>query len=73
MDNAEVKSTVQKGIKMAQPSRYPNEVYGVMKCCFELDAKNRPSFGTIHEQLKTLLCKDPANEASNSGSECEDL
>ena len=73
MDNAEVKSAVQKGIKMAQPSRCPNEVYEVMKCCFELDAKNRPSFGTIYEQLKTLLCKDPANEASSSGSECEDL
>ena len=73
MDNAEVKSAVQKGIKMAQPSRCLNEVYEVMKCCFELDAKNRPSFGTIHEQLKTFLCKDPANEASNSRSECEDL
>ena len=72
MSNTEVKTAVQKGIKMAQPSRCPNEVYEVMKCCFEFDTKNRPSFAVIHEQLKTLLCKDPTNEASG-GSECEDL
>ena len=73
MGNSEVKSAVQKGIKMAQPSGCPNKVYEVMKCCFEFDAKDRPSFAVIHEQLKTLLCKDPTNEASSSASECEDL
>ena len=69
MDNAEVKSAVQKGIKMAQPSGCPDEVYEVMKCCFEFHAKNRPSFATIREQLKDIYCK---GEESSSGSECED-
>ena len=73
MDNAVVKSTVQKGIKMAQPSGCPNEVYEIMKRCFELHAKNRPTFATIHQQLKDLHRKDPMSEASSSGSECEDL
>ena len=59
MDNAEVKSAVQKGIKMAQPSGCPNEVYELMKCCFELPAENRPPFVTICEKLKdSLSCKD---------------
>ena len=73
MDNAVVKSTVQKGTKMAQPSGCPNEVYEIMKRCFELHAKNRPTFATIHQQLKDLHRKDPMSEASSSGSECEDL
>ena len=74
MDNAKVKNDVQKGIKMVQPSECPNEVYEVMKCCFELHAKNRPSFATVHQQLKELhrMSKNPLSETS-SGSECEDL
>ena len=73
MNNDEVKNAVQKGIKMAQPSECPNEVYEVMKCCFEVHAKNRPSFAIIHQQLMDLHRKDPMNETSSSGSECEDL
>ena len=73
MDNAKVKSNVQNGIKMAQPSDCPNEVYEVMKGCFKLHAKNRPSFAVVHQQLMELHCKNPMNEASSSGSECEDL
>ena len=73
MDNAKVKSDVQNGIKMAQPSGCPDEVYEMMKCCFEFHAKNRPSFAVVHQQLKELYCKNPMSEASSSGSECEDL
>ena len=73
MDKAKVKSDVQNGIKMAQPSDCPNEVYDLMKSCFEFHAKNRPSFAAIHEQLMELHCKNPMSEASSSGSECEDL
>ena len=75
MDNTVVKSAVQKGIKMAQPSRCPDEVYEVMQCCFEVHAKNRPTFATVHQQLKDLHRKDPMSEANISGSdhEYEDL
>ena len=73
MDNAKVKNDVQSGIKMAQPSNCPDEVYEVMKRCLELHAKNRPSFDVVHQQLQELYCKNPMNEASSSGSECEDL
>ena len=73
MDNAKVKSDVQSGIKMAQPSNCPNEVYEVMKHCLELHAKNRPSFDDVYQQLQELYCKNPMNETSSSGSECEDL
>ena len=73
MDNAKVKSDVQNGIKMAQPSDCPNEVYEVMKHCFELHAKERPSFDVVHQQLQELYCNNPMSEASSSGSECEDV
>ena len=75
MDNTVVKSAVQKGIKMAQPSGCPNEVYEVMQCCFELHAKNRPTFAVVYQQLNELYCKDPMSEANINGSdhEYEDL
>ena len=73
MDNNEVKSAVQRGAKMAQPVNCPNEVYEVMKDCFELHAKDRPTFVTIHQQLMALLRKNPMSEAISSGSECGDL
>ena len=73
MDNAKVKSDIQNGIKMAQPSNCPNEVYEVMKRCFELHAKNRPSFVVVYQQLQELCCKNPMSETSSSRSEWEDL
>ena len=73
MDKAKVKSDVQNGIKMAQPSDCPNEVYEVMKGCFEFHAEKRPSFAVIHQQLMELNCKSSMSEANSSGSECEDL
>lgn len=71
-DNADVKSDVQRGIKMAQPSECPNEVYEIMKRCFEVHAKHRPSFATIHELLKELHRKNPVSEGNSSGSECDE-
>ena len=73
MNNAKVKSDVQNGIKMAQPCGCPDEVYEMMKYCFEFHAKNRPSFAVVHQQLKGLYCKYPMSEAYSSGSECGDL
>ena len=73
MDNTEVKSAVQKGTKMVQPGGCPNEVYKVMKCCFELHAINRPSFAVVHEQLKELHRKNSMSKSNSSESEFEDL
>ena len=73
MDNAKVKSAVKEGIKMFQPNGCPNEVYELMKLCFEFDANSRPSFDAVHQLLQELYCKNPMSEASSSGSECEDL
>ena len=73
MDNAKVKSNVQNGIKMAQPNDCPNGVYEVMKDCFELQAKNRPSFAVIHQRLKELHYTVSAVSSSREGSESEDL
>ena len=73
MDNAKVKNNVQNGIKMAQPNDCPNEVYEVMKGCFELHAEKRPTFAVVHQQLMELHCKNPMSEASSSGSYVEDF
>ena len=73
MNNAKVKSNVQNGIKMAQPSDCPNDVYEVMKSCFEFHAENRPLFTVVHQQLMELHCKNSMSEASSSGSYIEDL
>jgi len=72
MDNGQVKDALQKGEIMAQPKGCPNEVFEIMKLCFKFHAKSRPSFSIVYQKLKDLHSKS-SQEATNSGSECEDI
>ena len=44
-----LKEKVQCGYKMKQPEGCPDDVYSKMVECWDLDAKSRPSFQSIHE------------------------
>ena len=50
----QVKWFVLNKNKMSQPTRCPKEVYKLMKECFDTNAEKRPSFDTLHIQLKKL-------------------
>ena len=58
----------KKASKWLNPvAKYPDEVYKILKSCFELHAKNRLSFVVVQEQIKDFRCKDPMCKASRSG------
>ena len=53
----QVKRFVLNKNKMSQPSGCPKEVYKLMKECFDTNVDKRPSFKTLHAQLKKLQSK----------------
>ena len=53
----EVKRLVENKKKMIQPKNCPKEVYKLMKECFDSNIEKRPTFDTLHRQLKKLQSK----------------
>ena len=53
----EVKRFVLNRKKMNQPINCPKKVYKLMKECFDSNTERRPTFDTLHRQLKKLQCK----------------
>ena len=62
----EVKMFVLNKNKMSQPSNCPKEIYKLMKECFDSNIEGRPSFDTLHRQLKKLQCKLYRKSSSDS-------
>lgn len=61
MGQKEVVEQVQKGFRMSRPDSCPKELYEkVMLWCWEIDAKNRPSFKVsfIYDSYITLRIRD---------------
>lgn len=53
MNQKDVVERVQKGYRMEKPESCPKDLYEkVMRWCWEIDAKNRPSFKELSDKLK---------------------
>lgn len=53
MNQKDVVEKVQSGYRMEKPESCPKDLYDkVMKWCWEIDAKNRPSFKQLADKLK---------------------
>lgn len=53
MNQKEVVEKVTEGYRMERPESCPKDLYDkVMMWCWEIDAKNRPSFKELAEKLK---------------------
>ncbi|KAK0406964.1 hypothetical protein QR680_018915 [Steinernema hermaphroditum] len=48
----EVSNALEKGIRLAQPYNCPDELYGVLYCCWHYDPLNRPSPDQVHRALE---------------------
>ncbi|TKR82863.1 hypothetical protein L596_016537 [Steinernema carpocapsae] len=48
----EVANALEKGIRLAQPYNCPDELYGVMYCCWQYDPLNRPSSEQVYRALE---------------------
>ncbi|XP_066503474.1 megakaryocyte-associated tyrosine-protein kinase isoform X2 [Hoplias malabaricus] len=57
MSLKDVKEQVEKGYRMEAPEKCPPEIYSLMRTCWELDPKMRPSFHKLRENLQTELNK----------------
>ena len=53
MNLDQVKSNVMGRVKMSKPEDCPEEVYQIMKKCFEFYPSQRTSFSNLHQQLAT--------------------
>ena len=54
----QVRSHVRTDNKMAKPKDCLEEIYQIMRSCFEYDAANRPSFRHLHQQLQNIQAKN---------------
>ncbi|XP_028390746.1 fibroblast growth factor receptor 3-like [Dendronephthya gigantea] len=46
---------VTSGNRMERPPHCSEELYGIMRKCWENDQKDRPSFEEVHEEVKEML------------------
>ena len=58
----QVRSNVLGKVKMAKPEDCQEDVYQIMKKCFEFDHTKRPSFLHLHQQLQTIQTRKYSTE-----------
>ncbi|KAM6943509.1 tyrosine-protein kinase Fes/Fps [Xenentodon cancila] len=57
MSNQQTREEVEKGYRMPAPHGCPMEISRIMNSCWQYDARNRPSFKTLHAELGTIYKK----------------
>ena len=62
MSKEQVKSYVMSGKNMPKPKDCPEEIYQIMRSCFEFNATDRPSFYHLHQQLQNIQAKRYSSE-----------
>ncbi|XP_056356161.1 tyrosine-protein kinase Fes/Fps isoform X4 [Oenanthe melanoleuca] len=54
LSNQQTREAVEQGVRLEPPELCPEEVYQLMKRCWEYEPRKRPSFSTIHQELTTI-------------------
>jgi hypothetical protein len=57
LTNPETVTAVQKGFQMEKPEKCPEEVYAIMKECWNLDPHKRPTFVEVCKRINNLYRK----------------
>ena len=58
----QVKSNVMSRVKMCKPEDCPEDIYQIMRKCFEFDPTKRPSFCYLHQQLQNIQIRKYSTE-----------
>jgi len=66
MTNIDVSEKVISGYKMKQPENCPNEIYGIMFDCWNMDPDQRPTCKEIFQKLEVLCNQASKKLPSNS-------
>jgi fyn-related kinase len=53
MTDPEVLKQVEHGYRMPAPPNCPQNLYDIMKECWDAETKQRPTFETLKEKFKT--------------------
>ena len=61
--NEEVAESIRKGRVLQKPLDCPNKMYDIMKECWNMNPKNRPTFKELHQIL--LECRSSTSSASD--------
>ena len=67
LTNPEVILKVKQGYRMPQPSTCPDNLYGMMRKCWQGEPESRPTFQTLLTHLKYLSADSSNSTSQNSG------
>uniref|UniRef100_A0ACB8E4J7 Uncharacterized protein n=2 Tax=Sphaerodactylus townsendi TaxID=933632 RepID=A0ACB8E4J7_9SAUR len=59
MSNQQAREGVEKGMRMSAPNQCPEEVYQLMRRCWEYYPQDRPTFSTLFQELVALQKRLP--------------
>ncbi|XP_046844069.1 tyrosine-protein kinase ABL1-like isoform X2 [Xenia sp. Carnegie-2017] len=62
LDLSQVYDKLLTGYRMQAPAGCPDEVYQLMRKCWEFEPMDRPSFKEIHKELNEMFESKPVNE-----------
>ncbi|XP_074773066.1 tyrosine-protein kinase Fes/Fps isoform X2 [Athene noctua] len=51
LNNQQTREAVEQGVRLDPPEQCPEEVYRLMRRCWEYDPRKRPSFSVVHQDL----------------------
>ncbi|XP_074736767.1 tyrosine-protein kinase Fes/Fps isoform X2 [Strix uralensis] len=51
LSNQQTREAVEQGVRLDPPEQCPEEVYRLMRRCWEYDPRKRPSFSIVHQDL----------------------
>ncbi|NXF59539.1 FES kinase, partial [Ciccaba nigrolineata] len=51
LSNQQTREAVEQGVRLDPPEQCPEEVYRLMRRCWEYDPRKRPSFSVVHQDL----------------------
>ena len=61
MTDPEVLKQVEHGYRMPAPPNCPQNLYDIMRECWNAEAKDRPTFENLKEQFKTYYQLEEAS------------
>lgn len=66
LSNEEVTEAIRHGKILHRPDDCPAEIYGIMKECWDMDAKCRPTFDELHNEIVNLYhCAELDSESES--------
>ncbi|CAM9408246.1 unnamed protein product [Bubo scandiacus] len=57
LSNQQTREAVEQGVRLDPPEQCPEEVYRLMRRCWEYDPRKRPSFSVVHQDLISIRKK----------------